>query len=146
VNVGPVAKNEYETIVEIWEASVRATHAFLPEEDILYFRPLILEKYLDAVDLRGARDDDGRIAGFLGVADDKLEMLFLAPERRGQGLGRLLLEVAVREMGVTKVDVNEQNPGAVGFYAHCGFRVVSRDPLDGLGKPYPILHMELQPT
>ena len=142
--VGPVGKREYEILVDIWEASVRATHTFLPEEDIQTFRPLILNEYLDAVELRCARDDDGAIAGFLGVANEKLEMLFLSPERMGQGIGRLLLDVAIREMGVTRVDVNEQNPDAVGFYEHCGFQVVDRDPLDGLGKPYPILHMELQ--
>ena len=42
-----------------------------------------------------------------------------------------------------KVDVNEQNPDAVGFYKHVGFEVTSRSPLDGMGKPFPILHMAL---
>ncbi|ENH9207696.1 GNAT family N-acetyltransferase, partial [Vibrio vulnificus] len=46
-------------------------------------------------------------------------------------------------LGVTKVDVNEQNPQAVGFYEHMGFKVVSRSPLDDMGKPFPILHMTL---
>ncbi len=144
MQVGPVAKDEYEAVVDLWEASVRATHSFLPDEDIEYFRPLILDEYLGAVELRCARDEGGNIVGFLGVAGDKLEMLFLAPERIGHGIGRLLLDVAVQQMGVTRVEVNEQNADAVGFYEHCGFRVVKRDPLDGLGKPYPILHMELQ--
>ena len=62
MNVTGVEKSEYETIVDIWEASVRATHTFLPEEDIQTFRPLILNEYLDAVELRCARDDDGSIA------------------------------------------------------------------------------------
>ncbi len=44
---------------------------------------------------------------------------------------------------MTKVDVNEQNPQAVGFYEHMGFRLVSKSELDGEGKPYPILHMQL---
>ena len=107
------------------------------------FRPLILDEYLDAVTLRCARATDDTITGFLGVADNKIEMLFIDPALMGQGIGRLLLDVAVRDLGATLVDVNEQNPDAVGFYLHYDFELVSRDPLDGLGKPYPILHLAL---
>jgi len=143
VRIDTVKRSEYGTVVELWEASVRATHAFLPEEDIRYFKPLILDQYLDAVELRCARNASGEILGFLGVADGKIEMLFIAPDRLGQGIGRQLLDHAIREMGATLVDVNEQNPQAVSFYEHCGFRIFKRSPLDGLGKPYPILHMQL---
>ena len=44
--------------------------------------------------------------------------------------------------GVRRVDVNEQNAQAAGFYARMGFRIVSRDALDPSGRPYPILHLE----
>ncbi|MGY0625916.1 MAG: GNAT family N-acetyltransferase, partial [Paraglaciecola chathamensis] len=43
----------------------------------------------------------------------------------------------------TKVDVNEQNPKALGFYQRIGFKVVGRSELDGQGKPYPLLHLAL---
>ena len=138
------SREEYPAIVDLWEASVRATHEFLPEEDILYFKPLILNEYLDAVELKVARDIDGRIAGFLGVAEQKVEMLFIDPERRRQGIGSLLLGYAIDELGALAVDVNEQNPDAVGFYERSGFAVIGRSPLDGQGKPYPILHMALE--
>ena len=36
-------KENYQEIVNVWEASVRATHDFLKEEDIEYFKPLILK-------------------------------------------------------------------------------------------------------
>ncbi|GAM72145.1 acetyltransferase [Vibrio sp. JCM 19236] len=39
--------------------------------------------------------------------------------------------------------MNEQNPEAAGFYKKMGFKVTSRSPLDDMGKPFPILHMEL---
>jgi putative acetyltransferase len=70
-------------------------------------------------------------------------MLFLDPPVRGQGGGKLLLDHAVRVFGGTSLDVNEQNPQAVGFYLHQGFEVIGRSPLDGLGKPYPLLHLAL---
>lgn len=141
--IEPVAPSDFDEITAVWEASVRATHHFLKEEDIQYFRPLILNKYLYAVRLFCVRDTQGRIAGFLGTSDDKVEMLFMHPDYRGKGIGKTLLAYAVGALGLRKVDVNEQNEGAVGFYRHYGFEVVGRSELDGTGKPYPILHMEL---
>ena len=54
------------------------------------------------------------------------------------------MKYAIEHFNVSKVDVNEDNPGAHKFYLALGFDVVSRDPVDSLGKPYPILHMELK--
>ncbi len=138
-----IQKPDHPEVVEVWEASVRATHHFLPESDIEYFKPLILDQYLDAVDLRGIKDENNNILAFLGVAEENIEMLFVHPKAFGKGIGRSLMNFAINELNATKVDVNEDNPQAVGFYKHIGFKVVRRSPLDGLGKPYPILHMEL---
>lgn len=44
---------------------------------------------------------------------------------------------------ITKVDVNEQNPQAIGFYEKMGFKPIGRSEKDGSGKPYPIIHMSL---
>ncbi|WP_429140089.1 acetyltransferase [Aeromonas allosaccharophila] len=137
---------DYQTLIELWEASVRATHHFLPEAEILALRPLILEHYFDAVTLHCARTEEGLIAGFSGVHEGKLEMLFVAPEARGGGVGRLLVVHAIAQGGATLVDVNEQNEQAVGFYLKMGFTVTGRSPLDGQGKPYPLLHMVLAPS
>lgn len=89
------------------------------------------------------KNDSGSILGFVGIYDSKVEMLFILNEARGQGVGKVLLQYAIEQLGATKVDVNEQNPQAVGFYEYMGFRVVSRSPLDDMGKPFPILHMTL---
>ncbi|GAB1622092.1 hypothetical protein AAOGI_21420 [Agarivorans albus] len=70
-------------------------------------------------------------------------MLFIANSAREQGIGKLLLQYAIDTLNCTKVDVNEQNPAAVGFYQHMGFKLVSRSPLDDMGKPFPILHLSL---
>ena len=126
-----IEKEEYKSVVELWESSVRATHHFLKEEDIEYYKPLILNTYLDAVELRCIRNN-GKIVGFLGVADQNLEMLFIDPE------------YSISQLNVTKIDVNEQNEQAVGFYKHCGFETIKRSKLDSSGKPYPTLHMELK--
>lgn len=139
-----IEKSDYQEVVDVWELSVRATHHFLKEEDIAYFKPLILNTYLDAVDLRCIKNADGKIIGFSGVAEDNLEMLFIHPDQRGKGIGKQLLAYAIKEQGVTKVDVNEDNQQALGFYERFGFKTYGRSALDGLGKPYPILHLKLE--
>lgn len=142
--IDTISKAEYPEVVVVWEASVRATHHFLKEEDILYFKPLILNEYLNAVQLGCIRNTDKEIIGFMGVADRQLEMLFIHPEYRGMGIGKSLLTYSIHELNVNKVDVNEENEQAVEFYMHCGFEIISRSELDASGKPYPILHMELK--
>ncbi|RKF18003.1 GNAT family N-acetyltransferase [Alginatibacterium sediminis] len=64
-------------------------------------------------------------------------------EKRGSAL---LLKYAIENLFANKVDVNEQNPEAISFYIHLGFKVVNRSPLDGQGNPFPLLHMELSKT
>ena len=140
------AETEYGKLVEIWESSVKATHHFLTEDEIQFFKKLILENnYLDHVDLFCIRNEENVILGFSGISGNKLEMLFLDPAVRGLGLGKLLLIHAI-DHHVTEVDVNEQNSEGVTFYKHFGFETISRSPLDGAGKPFPILHMALTNT
>jgi len=81
--------------------------------------------------------------GFMGITDQYLEMLFISPERRGQGIGKDLLQYGISEYSVNKLAVNEQNPQAKGFYEHMGFEVYKRTELDEQGNPYPILYMKL---
>ena len=138
-----IKEDEYEAVVQVWEASVRATHNFLTEADIQYFKPLILNQYLDAVELFGIKDHDN-ILGFLGVDNQKMEMLFVFPDAMGRGIGKALTQYAINHLNVCEVDVNEDNPKAAEFYKRMGFEIVSRSPLDNTGKPFPILHMKLK--
>ncbi len=78
----------------------------------------------------------------MGINDDFLEMLFVNDKKRGQGLGRKLLEFGI-DKGVKRLSVNEDNPSAVGFYKHMGFKIYDRKDNDDNGDPYPLLYMEL---
>ncbi|MEA5671165.1 GNAT family N-acetyltransferase [Pseudomonas sp. MH2] len=135
--------SDYPELVRIWEASVRATHDFLPDAYIVLLRDHVLRRYLDAVMLVCCRDTRRRILGFTGVANGRVDMLFVAPEHRGQGVGKRLLHHAISELNADRLDVNEQNPQALGFYLHEGFEIAGRSETDGLGQPYPLLHMRL---
>jgi putative acetyltransferase len=134
-------EGDYDEIVKVWEDSVRATHSFVAPEDIILFRSLVRDG-LPNMTVDFARDGEGRISGFVGVAGDKMEMLFAAPKFIGVGIGKSLFLHAVHEMGARKVDVNEDNEHAVSFYMRQGCKMTGRSPLDSTGKPYPVLHLE----
>lgn len=143
LSIDKVYPKDFPEIVDVWETSVRATHHFLAEEHIRFYKPLILNEYLNLVDLVCIRGTNREILGFMGTAGNKIEMLFIHPDVRKQGIGKKLLSYAINTLRVNEVDVNEQNAQAVGFYQYVGFTIVGRSDVDSMGKPFPILHMQL---
>ncbi len=145
-----VVENRSDALIReltaVWEASVRATHHFLREEEIVRLRDFVPSALATVPHLVIATDAVGKAVAFMGVDGQKIEMLFVAPAERGHGLGRRLVEYGLSAFGVTAVDVNEQNPAARGFYEHLGFRVCGRSERDGQGAPHPILHMRVDRT
>ncbi|WP_455502147.1 GNAT family N-acetyltransferase [Gemmiger sp.] len=130
-------------LLTVWEASVRATHHFLSDAEILQIKEYVPQALRGVAHLIVAADDAGAAVGFMGIEDGRLEMLFLSPAARGQGLGRHLLEHGIAHYTVRELTVNEQNPQAVGFYEHMGFTTYKRTETDEQGGPYPILYMKL---
>lgn len=130
-------------LVALWRASVEATHEFLSAEDIDRIEGYVPQAMLSVEHFAVARDAQGTLLGFVGVEGETIEMLFLPPQARGKGIGAQLLAFALHSWGATRVDVNEQNEQARGFYEHEGFEVVDRSETDAMGDPFPILHMRL---
>jgi ribosomal protein S18 acetylase RimI-like enzyme len=96
-------------------------------------------------------EENGLAQAFLWAAiittlvDDKLgyiKNLYVAPERRGLGWGRLLMERAedwMRGLGVTKssLDVTADNETAVQLYRACGYGIQRYRMEKPLGRPGP---------
>lgn len=135
--------DDYLRLIEIWRSAVLATHNFLAASDFQRIESNLASAYFPAVTLTVA-ERDGETVGFAGTADGTLEMLFVSDDVRSSGIGSQLLAHVIAKEGVTKVDVNDQNSGAHGFYLSRGFTEVSRSELDSDGRPYPILHLALQ--
>lgn len=135
---------DMDDLVRLWEASVRATHRFLAEADIDFLRQLVREQYLPSAQLVGVRDTAGAWLAFMGVRHDEIEALFVHPRAHRRGIGRLLARHAIDTLGAARVEVNEQNRGAIAFYERLGFIVTGRSELDGQGRPFPLLHMALR--
>lgn len=134
-------EKDYVSLLNIWERSVRATHDFLTEENIMELKSALIPDYFPHVELYAAIADSDPV-GFIGLSGKMIEMLFIDADSIGLGYGSLLVDFA-KNNGAVKVDVNEQNPFAVRFYKSKGFHVIGRDETDEAGRPYPILHLSL---
>jgi len=135
-------KTDYDQLIELWEASVRATHDFLTDTDISHYKLLIYDYYFDELELYCIREQ-AEILGFIGLKDDYIQMVFVAPKSMQKGIGRELMNFAMDKHRARKVDVNEQNTNAVRFYEKMGFSVIERSAMDAAGKAYPVLSMAL---
>lgn len=144
ISIIPATAKDYPVLIKLWEASVRATHDFLTEAHISTLRKQILDIYMPQLPLWIATNEAGEALGFMGCHERRVEMLFVSPQGRGAGVGKALMQYAITELSVNEVDVNEQNPQAVGFYLHIGFEPVGRSELDGEGNPFPLLHLRLR--
>lgn len=126
----------------IWQKSVEATHLFLSPQDIKDILPKVVIGLKQIPILLVSFTDDDEPIGFAGIADDKLEMLFLSPDYFQQGIGYKMISTAIQDYQIKYVDVNKQNPKALKFYLRQGFTIFKHSPVDSDNRPFPILHLK----
>ena len=131
------------SLVTVWESSIRATHDFFSETNIREITKYDFQA-IEEIPILVVAVDNKETLAFMGIAEDKLEMLFITAQRRGQGIGRNLLEIGINDYEITEVCVNEQNPQALAFYEYMGFTIYRRSELDEQGNPFPILFLHRQ--
>jgi putative acetyltransferase len=135
-----------QQLLIVWEGAAKATHTFLSEQEIQEIKKYVPQALTGVAHLLIAVNGSDRPVAFMGVEDEMLEMLFVAPGERGKGLGKQLLDRGIKQYGVKRLAVNEQNPKAKGFYEHMGFQVYKRTERDEQGQPYPLLYMKIPGT
>jgi putative acetyltransferase len=143
LRIRPARADDAARLLEVWEAAVRATHHFLSEQDVAFYRGVVRDNYLPTADLHVAVEEPDRPVGFLGLYESDIEALFVDPDLHGRGVGRALLQHARALRPDLTVSVNEQNAQARGFYEAMGFRAVGRSETDPEGRPFPLIHMAL---
>lgn len=141
-----VAVRDEKTIaylMKIWESSVKATHTFLTEDNIENLKPYVRCALKEIKGLYSFSIEENIICGFIGIEEEKIEMLFIEADSRRKGIGKKLLSYGIDILKANYVDVNEQNIQGVHFYKHMGFEMIGRDEYDSQGNPFPILHLKL---
>ena len=119
-----------DQLTDVWSHSVKATHLFLSESEIAEIKPYLPIALRQIQHLIIAENEAGYPVGFMGVESHKIEMLFISPEFRVKGIGRKFIQYGIEKFAANEVTVNEQNPQAVRFYEHMGFKVCKRTPHD----------------
>jgi len=127
-------------ILDIWRDAVDATHHFLSVEDRIAIGEEV-DGFLPQAPLLLAVDQQDRPLGFMLIDQGHMEALFVDPVAFGQGIGAALVRHGLALNPGMTTDVNEQNERAVGFYERMGFARTGHSPLDGQGRPYPLIHL-----
>ncbi|MEP9402848.1 acetyltransferase [Sphingomonas sp. VNH70] len=127
-------------ILEIWRGAVDATHHFLSVEDRMAIGREVCA-FLPQAPLTLAVDQNDHPLGFMLIDNGHMEALFIDPAASGHGIGAALVRHGLALYPGMTTDVNEQNRQAAGFYERMGFVRTGRSPLDGQGRPYPLIHL-----
>lgn len=138
------SKKLIKELLNVWESSVRATHNFISNEEIEKIKEYVPQALAGISNLIVETDENEKPIAFMGIQENKLEMLFIKNSERRKWIGKKLLNYGIEKYGVNKVTVNEDNPQAKGFYEHMGFKVYKRNELDDQGNNYPVLYMKLE--
>ena len=133
-------QDEGEKLVSIWCRSVDATHHFLSPDYRTELEELV-RSFLPEAPLWVAVTEKDEPVAFMLLTEQHIDALFVDPDMRGSGVGKLLIEHALSLASTLTTDVNEQNDQAVRFYKKMGFNVAGRSEVDDLGQPYPLLNL-----
>jgi len=96
-----------------------------PEEDRAYFRNHVFANY----EVWGALD--GPLIGFIAFREDWIDQLYVLPQKQRLGVGRALLQAAMRTYPILMLWTFQKNAAARRFYESNGFLVIRET--DGSG-------------
>jgi len=140
----PSRKSDLEQLFAIWHDAVKATHHFLDDDAFDEIAQLVKDDYLPSKQFLVFANEEDVPLGFMGTEGNEIESLFIHPEQHSKGIGKIFVDQMKAAYDTVVLEVNEQNPLAVGFYEAVGFKLDWRDTTDSHGRPFPILHMVWQ--
>ncbi len=88
-----------QELLTIWESSVRATHKFLNNDEILQIRNYVPQAFKQVEHLLIIIDHE-QIKGFMGINGQKVEIFFINAKARGKGYGRKLLNYGMQKLNI----------------------------------------------
>lgn len=123
---------DLDALCDVWEAAIRCTHPFLPEDRISAEHAALAETYFPATQTLVALLD-GQIVGFASLArGSELAGLFVAPHAQRRGVARALVADLCAGHDIT-LEVYTLNMHGRAAYHRLGFAETGRrdDPETG---------------
>lgn len=146
ISIIPYEPSMLPEMLTIWEDSVRASHFFLKDSDIVEIKQEVKAVFSSLQNILVAKVKED-FAGFIGVSEKSIEMLFVASKFFNLGLGKRLIFEAVNafftEQDEILLDCNEQNERGLTFYQKLGFKERSKSQKDSKGRDFAIIHFAI---
>ncbi|MCV0424548.1 MAG: GNAT family N-acetyltransferase [Roseibium sp.] len=118
--IRPYVSEDTDAILHIWRIASEFAHPFLDDDFHDMAANAIRDVYLPKADTFVVVIDDVPV-GFIALLENQIGGLFLDPAFHGQGLGRSLVDHAVKLKGPLTVEVFKNNKVGRRFYAAYGF-------------------------
>jgi putative acetyltransferase len=130
MTIRPARTTDAAAIAEMCKSSMRATYcAFFTDDQMApWIEGGETERYVEsAITGMLVAEDDGAVIGVAAITDDLVDLMWVALEARGGGIGAALLAAAertIRETGhpAARLEVFVPNTDAIRFYERHGWR------------------------
>ena len=127
MEIRPLAADDVEAVVRLWNATKRDTYDFIPQEqgrsvadDDAFFREHILPRC--AIWIAVERN---HVVGFLAMATSYVDRLYVHPGAQRRGVGTALLAKAIEvSPGGIELHTHQKNTKARAFYDKAGLTAV----------------------
>ena len=117
--------SDLDTLMQIWLEGNLDAHDFV---DPSYWQDNyeLVKKELPNAHLY-VDEEDGEIAGFVGMQGDYIAGIFVKSDYRGRGIGGKMIDFLKQKHDRLQLSVYEKNEAVFNFYQKHGFRLVKKD-------------------
>ncbi len=115
--------SDVDAVVSVWRTASDLAHPFLSkafqdkeQENVRNIYPQFAEIWVKEI--------DDSVVGFVALIENEVGAIFLDPTRHGQGIGREMMDHAIRQKGDVTLDVFKENTIGRRFYDRYGFKAM----------------------
>lgn len=140
LEIRPYRPEDALRLLTIWRTASEIGHPFFTQTQLDEQQQLVGDVYLPKAETWVALSKANPV-GFIGLLGNFIGGLFVAPENHGAGVGKSLIEHALKIHGTLELDVYALNEGALGFYRRLGFVEIFRRPCDDNGLAFEVIKL-----
>lgn len=114
-------ENLVNEILGVYEKSIEHLNGAMPKESMEEIKNNTEKMIKNIENLIIVKNDEENIIGFMGCENENLEMLYLHPDYKNQGIGKELINIAINNHNVNKAHIVKINTDGIDFCRHMGF-------------------------